>query len=132
MKDDILPDYRKKQQLLYEEKRTPGELIVYGDRLLKAGKISDAIEFYQKADHRAGLEKIIVTAQEMGDVMLFLQASRALDRPTSPEEWLAIGQAAKALKKYSFALLALEKSGHEQLLQEIRELAKTEGKAILA
>ena len=131
MKDDILPDYRKKQQLLYEEKRTVDELIVYGDRFLEAGKISDAIEFYQKASHTAGLEKISVTAQQMGDIMLFLQASRALNRPTSPEEWLTIGQAAKALKKYSFALLVFEKSGHEQLLQETKELAKMEGNAIL-
>jgi len=131
MNNDILPDYRKKQQLLYEEKKTAGELIVYGDSFLEAGRISDAIEFYQKANHTAGLEKIIVTAQEMGDVMLFLQASRALNRPASPEEWLAIGQAAKALKKYSFALLVFEKGGHEQLLQETKELAKMEGNAIL-
>lgn len=131
MKDDILPDYRKKQQLLYEEKKTTGELIVYGDRFMKAGKISDAIEFYQKASHTAGLEKIIVTAQKMGDVMLFLQASRALNRPTSPEQWLAIGQAAKTLKKYSFALFAFEKGGHDQFLHETKELAKTEGNAIL-
>ena len=132
MKDDILPDYRKKQMLLYEGKRTPGELIAYGDRLLKAGRISDAIEFYHKSGHRTGLEKIIVSAQEMGDALLFLQASRALDRPTAPEEWLAIGQTAKKLKKYSFALLVFEKGGHEQLLQETREIVKTEAKALLA
>jgi tetratricopeptide (TPR) repeat protein len=131
MKDDILPDYRKKQQLLYEEKRTTGELIVYGDHFREAGKISDAIEFYQKASHTAGLEKISATAQQMGDVMLFLQASRALSRTPSPAEWLAIGQAAKGLKKYSFALQAFEKGGHEQMLQETREIAKTEGNAIV-
>ncbi|MDP2268494.1 MAG: hypothetical protein Q8K46_04920, partial [Deltaproteobacteria bacterium] len=124
-------DYRKKQQLLYAEKRTAGELIVYGDRFLEAGKISDAIEFYQKASHTVGLEKISATAQQMGDAMLFLQAARALSRTPSPEEWLAIGQAATALKKYSFALLAFEKGGHEQLIQETREIAKTEGNAIV-
>lgn len=127
MKEDILPDYRKKQLLLYAEKRTAGELAVYGDRFLEAGKISDAIEFYQKARHTAGLEKIGATAQQMGDVMLFLQASRALNKTPSPGEWLAIGQTARALKKYSFALLAFEKGGHEQLLQETREIVKTEG-----
>jgi hypothetical protein len=131
MKEDILPDYRKKQQLLYAEKRTTGELIVYGDRFLEAGRISDAIEFYQKAHHTAGLEKISATAQQMGDVMLFLQATRALSRTPSPEEWLAIGQIAKGLKKYSFALLAFEKGGHDQFLRETREIAKTEGNAIL-
>jgi hypothetical protein len=131
MKEDILPDYRKKQLLLYAEKRTAGELTAYGDRFLEAGKISDAIEFYQKARHTAGLEKISAAAQQMGDVMLFLQASRALSKTPSPVEWLAIGQAAKALKKYSFALLAFEKGGHEQLIQETREIAKTEGNTIV-
>lgn len=130
MKEGILPDYRQKQQLLYEGKRTTAELIDYGDRFLEAGRISDAIEFYQKAGNKAGLEKIIVTAQQMGDVMLFLQASKALNRPASPEEWLALGQAAKGLKKYSFAQLVFEKGGHDQLLQETKELAKTEGNAI--
>jgi tetratricopeptide (TPR) repeat protein len=131
MKEDILPDYRKKQLLLYAEKRTGGELTAYGDRFLAAGKMSDAIEFYQKASHTAGLEKISAAAQQMGDVMLFLQASRALGKTCSPEEWLAIGQAAKTLKKYSFALLAFEKGGHEQFIQETREIAKTEGNAIV-
>lgn len=131
MKEDNLPDYRKKQLLLYEGKRTNGELIDYGDKFLEAGRISDAIEFYHKAGHKAGLEKIIVTAQQMGDVMLFMQASKALNRPTAPEEWLAIGQAAKTLKKYSFALLVFEKGGHDQLLQETKELVKMEGNAIL-
>lgn len=130
MKETILPDYRQKQQLLYEGKRNSTELIDYGDRFLEAGKISDAIEFYQKAGHRAGLEQIIATAQQTGDLMLFLQASKALNRPTAPEEWLALGQAAKALKKYSFALLVFEKGGHDQLLQETKELIKKEGNAI--
>jgi hypothetical protein len=130
MRDNILPDYRQKQQLLYEGKRSTAELIDYGNRFLEAGRISDTIEFYQKADHKAGLEQIIVATQQMGDVMLFLQAAKALNRPASPEEWLAIGLAAKALKKYSFALLVFEKGGHDQLLQETKELAKTEGNAI--
>ena len=130
MKDAMLPDYRQKQQLLYEGKRSTTELIDYGDRFLEAGRISDAIEFYQKAGHRTGLEKIIATTQQTGDLMLFLQASRALNRPTSPEEWLAIGLAAKALGKYSFALLVFEKGGHDQLLQETKELVK-KGSALL-
>jgi len=131
MKEDILPDYRKKQLLLYAEKRTNGELIAAGDRFLEAGKISDAIEFYQKACHTAGLEKISAAARQMGDVMLLLQASKALSTIPSPEEWQAIGQAAKSLRKYSFALLAFEKGGHEQLLQETREIVKAEGNAIV-
>ena len=123
---DLLPDYQKKQLLLYTGQKTVAELIAHGARYLEAGRISDALEFYQKADHRAGLEEIRNTAQQMGDVMLFMQASKALGRAPSPEEWLAVGQAAWNTKKYSFALLAFEKGGHDKLLQETEEIVRRE------
>ena len=126
MATDLLPDYRKKQLLLYTEQKTAGDLIAYGARYLEAGRIPDALEFYQKADYTAGLEAIRNTAQQTGDVMLFMQASKALGRTPSPEEWLAVGQAAWKAKKYSFALLAFEKGGHDQLLQETEEIVKKE------
>ncbi len=128
MARDHLPDYRKKQQLLYKGEETSSSLIAYGDKYLEAGMISDALEFYQQANHRAGLEKISIKAREEGDVMLFMQASKALDRLPTPDDWLALGQAAWKVKKYSFALLAFDKGGHEKLLQETEEIIKIEGK----
>ncbi len=121
-----LPDYRKKQLLLYTEQKSVNELIAYGDGYLEAGRISDALEFYQKANHTAGLEAIRDRSQRMGDVMLFTQASKVLGRTPSPEDWLTVGQAAWKAKKYRFALLAFEKGGHDKLLQETEEIIRRE------
>lgn len=126
MSKDILPDYRRKQQLLYEEQRKPAELITYGEKYLAAGRIADAIEFYQVAKNIDGLEKIRVDAREKGDVMLFQQASKALNLSPAVQDWLTVGQAARARQKYSFALLAFEKGGDETLLQETRTIIQRE------
>ena len=130
MKRDILPDYQKKQRLLYAEQRSERELIDYGEGFLKEGKLSDAIEFYQKAQYRAGLEAIKEKAKQMGDVMALLQAGRALNQPLSEDDWRLTGNRARELKKYRFALYAYEKSGNEDLLQEVREISKAEGNEV--
>ena len=127
MRRDILPDYQKKQRLLYAEQRSERELSDYGEGFLKEGKLSDAIEFYQKAQYRAGLEAIKEKAKQMGDVMALLQAGKAQGQPLSEEDWRLTGDRARELKKYRFALYAYEKGGNDNLLQEVRESMKAEG-----
>lgn len=127
VKNGNLPDYKKKQQLLYTEQRSINELIAYGDAFLKEARISDAIEFYQKAHHEAGLKTIKETAIKIGDTMLLSQACKALDQAPSDEDWKLIGNNARELKKYRFAMHAFEQSGHDDLLQEIKKIVKAEG-----
>ena len=131
MKRDILPDYQKKQRLLYAEQRSERELSDYGEGFLKEGKLSDAIEFYQKAQYRAGLESIKEKARQTGDVMALLQVGKALSQSLSEEDWRLTGDRARELKKYSFALYAYEKGGHDDLVQEVREIIKAEGNEIV-
>jgi hypothetical protein len=119
---DQLPDYREKQKILYIDRRSTEELIACGDRSLEANRIFDALEFYQKAKHPPGLEKIVETAISTGDTMLFEQAARALHRECSAEEWNRLGQRAFALKKYTFARQAFEQIGDNTMLEEIRKI----------
>ncbi len=128
MAHDYLPDYRKKQQLLYEGEATSSSLIAYGDKYWEAEMISDALEFYQRANDSASLEKVKTKARETGDVMLFMQACKALDHLPTPDDWFIVGEAARKAKKYSFALLAFEKGGHEKLLQETEGIIRKESK----
>jgi len=127
LKKGILPDYRKKQQLLYTEKRSANELIACGDDFLENGRLSDAVEFFQKANHQAGLASLKEKAMETGDTMLLVQVCRALNQPPTEEDWRLTGEHARELKKYRFAIEALQKSGQEELLQAVRELIKAEG-----
>ena len=117
-----MPDYREKQKILYIDRRSAEELIVHGDRSLEANRIFDALEFYQRAKHRPGLEKMLEMAVSTGDAMLFEQAVRALHREYTAEEWNRLGQRAFALKKYTFARQAFEQAGDNAMLEEIRKI----------
>lgn len=116
-----LPDYKEKQKILYMDNTSPTVLIAYGDKYLEAGRISDAIDFYHKADHTEGLEKIREMVAAEGDVMEFQHTLNALDKNASTEEWEAIGKRAFDLEKYAFATHAFEKSGNDSMIEKIKE-----------
>lgn len=121
MKNELL-NYREKQKILYIEQRSDDELIAYGDMCRKANRIFDALEFYQKAKHRTGLEEIMGMAVSTGDTMLFAQTARDLGREPSGEEWNRLGRQTFALKKYTFARYAFEKGGNGAMLGEIKKI----------
>jgi tetratricopeptide (TPR) repeat protein len=121
-----LHDYRLKQKILYIDKANPDVLQHYGDLFLEAGKISDALEFYQKANNSSGMQKIKNIAFDSGDVMLFQQAAKALNLELKPIDWEGIGQKAIASKKYSFAQHALEKANNEELVNSLKKIRQKE------
>lgn len=116
-----MPDYKEKQKILYRDNTPQTALISYGDKYLEAGRISDAIDFYQKADHIEGLKKIREMVAADGDVMGFQHTLNALNIDASEEEWNAIGKRAFELEKYAFAIHAFEKSGNNSMIEKIKE-----------
>jgi len=122
-----LPSYREKQRILYIDHRSERDLIAYGDAFLEAGKISDAVEFYQRANYTAGLEKIRDMAEQSGDVMLFQQVMKPLKQTVSDEAWNEIGKRALDLKKYAFALHAFENSNNITMVEEIKTTMISKG-----
>lgn len=122
-----LPDYKEKQKILYINSTPARTLTSMGERYLEQNRISDAIEFFQKAAYREGLEKILAMAVESGDVMDFQQVLKALGREATDDEWNRIGERAMALKKYTFALQAFEKSRNESELARLKEKISAEG-----
>lgn len=121
-----LPDYRLKQKLLYIDKTNPDLLKKYGDLFMEEGFLSDALDFYQKAGNGEALQKIRTMALENGDVMLFQQAAKALGMELKPADWENVGEKAIALKKYCFAMHALQKANLEEKLASLRKIMQTE------
>ncbi|MEA1935248.1 MAG: hypothetical protein U9M96_00305 [Thermodesulfobacteriota bacterium] len=117
-----LPDYKEKQKTLYRDNTPQTALIAYGDKYLEAERISDAIDFYQKANHIEGLEKIREMVVADGDVMDFQHTLNALNVDASREEWNRIGEQALELKKYIFAINAFEKGENNSMVEKIKEL----------
>jgi tetratricopeptide (TPR) repeat protein len=121
-----LPDYRLRQKLLYVDQVNPKDLQNYGDLFFEEGRLSDALDFYQKANHNDGLQKIKETAFNNGDVMLWMQAAKILNLDLKPADWESIGQKAIELKKYSFAQHALKKANNEEMLNSLKKIIQKE------
>jgi len=121
-----LPDYGSKQKILYIDKVKENVLRDYGNSFFEDGFLSDALDFYQKANDKIGIQKIKDMAFERGDVMLFQQAAKALNMELKPADWEGIGQKAIDLKKYSFARHALEKANNEEMLTSLKKIMHQE------
>jgi tetratricopeptide (TPR) repeat protein len=121
-----LPDYRLRQKLLYVDQVNPKDLQNYGDLFFEEGRLSDALDFYQKANHNDGLQKIKETAFNSGDFMLWMQAAKILNLDLKPADWESIGQKAIELKKYSFAQHALKKANNEEMLNSLKKIMQKE------
>ena len=115
-------DYRSKQKILYIERTNPADLQNYGDTFFDEGHYPDALEFYQRAESQSGLQKIKDIALELGDVMLFQQAARALRLELKPADWDAVGRKAMELKKYLFAQYAMQKADNQEMLAALRKM----------
>jgi tetratricopeptide (TPR) repeat protein len=114
MKKTELPDYKKKQRLLYVDKTPAKTLSDFGNRYMEEGRLHDAWEFYQRAGDREAMARIAALAEESGDVMLFQQAHKALGSSLSPGDWNHVGEKAFSLKKFAFASYAFERAGNAQ------------------
>lgn len=121
-----LPDYRLKQKILYIDKTSTSTLISYGDLYLEAGAISDALDFYAKAGHQAGMQRIKDLALANGDTFIFQGAAKALGHELRDDDWENIARRAIELKKYLFARHALEKINKEELLNALTTKMKAE------
>ena len=121
-----LYDYRLKQKILYIDKVNPHVLQNYGDMFLEEGLLSDALDFYQKANYNSGMQKIKDIAFDSGDVMLFQQTAKALHMELRPADWEGIGQKAVDLKKYFFSQHALEKANNEEMLNSLKKIIQKE------
>jgi len=121
-----LPDYREKQKILYIDRQSDRVLLTYGDSYLESGRISDATDFYQKANHLQGLEKIREMAEAIGDTMAFQYAMKALKRNISEDDWNRVGQRALELRKFAFAFHAFQKSNNTVKIEEVKKMMARE------
>jgi capsule polysaccharide modification protein KpsS len=117
-----LPDYRLKQKILYVDNTSTDVLRNFGNLFLEEGCVSDALDFYLKAKHVEGIQKIKEMALNTGDVMLFQRAAKSLNMEIKQADWEIISQKAISLKKYGFAKYALEKANNQEDLNYILKI----------
>jgi hypothetical protein len=92
-----------RHKLLYNRPAPAGELSRIGDQLQQAGLLHDALEFYEGAKAKDRLEMIISKAISEADLILYLNAEKALGREPQKELLERLKDSALRLQKDSIA-----------------------------
>jgi tetratricopeptide (TPR) repeat protein len=112
----------KKRDLLNSDRNDPVHLAQLGTAYLEEGRISDAIEFLEKARDREGLDSILARCLEDGDVFLFGKVAKILDVSPDPDQWIKLGDRALSLGKLHFARAAYREGGAPEKLARVERL----------
>jgi len=118
LSDKKLLSCLKKRDLLNSDKAGKPELIRFGERYLHEGRLSDTIDFFERAEHIEGLTQLKDQCVTEGDYFLLLRLARILADSPSPEEWMRLGDNALTSSKLLFARSAyLAADCHEKVAQ---------------
>ena len=117
-----MPGCLKKLDLLNSDRSDPAHCVELGTAYLEEGRISDAIEFFEKARHREGLDRLIERCLDDGDVFLFRKVAKILDVSPGPDQWIKLGDRALSLGKLQFARAAYREGGAPEKLAQVERL----------
>ena len=112
----------RKRDLLNTDRSDPAQLGHLGTRYLEDGRISDAVDFFEKAHDRDRLTSLLKRCLAEGDFFLYRRVSRVLDISPSAEDWTKLGDAALSLGKLRFARSAYREAGVAEKLIQVETL----------
>lgn len=84
----------KRRELLYQERPDQAKLNQAAEAELEADRLYHAVELFRRAGSKEKLEDVVALAVEQGDLFIYLEAIKALDRSNRAEELVALAQAA--------------------------------------
>jgi hypothetical protein len=103
----------EKRDLLNRPAVTAETLIARGKEFEETGYLSDAVDFYEKAQDNESLSRIFEIVRNEADVFLLGRIGRILSRSLSGDEWVEVAQQAEKLGKTAFAAEAYRRGGRE-------------------
>lgn len=112
----------KKRDLLNSDRSNPAHFVQVGTAYLEEGRIPDAIEFFEKARHQEGLDRLLQRCLDDGDVFLFRKVAKALGVSPGPDQWIELGDRALSLGKLYFARTAYGEGGAPEKLAQVERL----------
>jgi hypothetical protein len=116
-----LPDPVEKRNILHGGKATQATIASFGEAFERAGRLADAFEFFVKAKHDAGLERLKAFALENGHSFLLLRLRRSGLREIAPGEWSRAAETAEKAGRLQDALWCEQESGDALRLEALRE-----------
>ncbi len=112
----------RKRDLLNSDRSDPARLGHLGTCYLEEGRISDAIDFFEKVHDREGLTSILKLCLAEGDFFLYRRVARVLGISPTAEDWTKLGEAALSLGKLHFARSAYREAGAPEKLIQVETL----------
>ena len=115
----------KKRDLLNSGKAEKAELITLGERYLLEDRLSDAIDFFEKAEHFEGLTQLKEQCVAKGDYFLCQRIAKILEESPPSEEWIQLGDNALHMGKLLFARLAYQQADTPEKVAQVEKLLQS-------
>jgi hypothetical protein len=115
----------KKRDLLNSGKAEKAELIKLGERYLLEDRLSDAIDFFEKAEHFEGLTQLKEQCVAKGDYFLCQRIAKILEESPPSEEWIQLGDNALHMGKLLFARLAYQQAHTPEKVAQVEKLLQS-------
>ena len=115
----------KKRDLLSSGKADKSELIKLGERYLQEDRLSDTIDFFEKAEYFEGLTQLKEQCVAKGDYFLFQRLANILRESPSSEEWIQLGDKALHLGKLLFARSAYQQAESPEKVAQVEKLLQS-------
>ena len=115
----------KKRDLLSSGKADKSELIQLGERYLHEDRLSDTIDFFEKAEHFEGLTQLKEQCVAKGDYFLCQRLANILRESFSSEEWIQLGDKALHLGKLLFARSAYQQADSPEKVAQVEKLLQS-------
>ena len=96
----------EKRDLINADGVDPQVLRSYGQLYFEAGRFSDAVDFFLRAEDEDGLTALKAHAIEAADGFLLHRIERSSSLGVSPDDWEALANSAERLGKTSVAEIA--------------------------
>jgi len=107
----MLPDSIAKRDLLWAKHKTPPDYGGIGEEFLKAGCLSDALEFFARAADRLKVGEVLKASLREGDASVVARIGAVMPDLVTAEVWKTCALEAERLEKWSFARAAWLKAG---------------------
>lgn len=104
----------EKRELLNQSAVSVDRLLQWGTAYEEEGLISDALDFYERANASEALERLLIVAHDEGDTFLYGRILKALGREATAGEWVSLGKKAGELGKDAFAREAFKRGGIQE------------------
>jgi tetratricopeptide (TPR) repeat protein len=111
-----------KRDLLNSDKVDPSKLADLGKLYLQEDRLSDAIDFFEKANYREGLDQLRKRCVEEGDFFLYQRLAKSMELPSEPDDLIRLADAALSRGKLYFARSAYQQANQKEKLAQVEQL----------